>query len=158
QAGVGAPWRRTILRFQNVYGPGQSLLNPYTGVLSIFTRQLADGGELDIYEDGEIVRDFVYVDDVVDALIAARAVREEELIVNIGSGRGTSILEAAHELARIIGRPTSVARVTGDFRPGDVRYAVADVGRATVALDWRPRTDFPTGARALVKWALAEQD
>ncbi len=155
QTGADAPWRRTILRFQNVYGPGQSLLNPYTGVLSIFTNILAEGGELDIYEDGQIVRDFVYVDDVVGALLKAAEVADAELIANIGSGHPTTILEAAYELARLTGRPAAAVRISGRFRPGDIRHALADIQRAARSLDWRPSTDFATGARALVKWALS---
>ncbi|RYH01758.1 MAG: NAD-dependent epimerase/dehydratase family protein, partial [Alphaproteobacteria bacterium] len=73
QAGEGAPWSAVMLRFQNVYGPGQSLRNPYTGVLSIFARALIAGEELAIFEDGQIARDFVFVDDVVDALVRAGA-------------------------------------------------------------------------------------
>src|SRR3569833_2097837 len=115
QAGQAARWRATLLRFQNVYGPGQSLRNPYTGVLSIFARQLLAGNDLVIYEDGRIARDFVYVDDAVEALVCAgsRDVPHGS-IFDIGSGRAVTILEAARLLMKSLGRREDAYRITGD--------------------------------------------
>lgn len=100
QASVGSSWETSVLRFQNVYGPGQSLRNPYTGVLSIFCAKLAAGEDLEIFEDGQIVRDFVFVDDVVSALVAAGSpeVSVPNVPVDIGSGTSATILDVARVL------------------------------------------------------------
>lgn len=150
-----APWDTAILRLQNVYGPGQSLRNPYTGVLSIFCQQAMEGRGLGIYEDGEIYRDFVFVDDVVEAFVLATdAVQAGGRIINIGSGRKTSIREAAELILQRLGREPSVT-ITGAYRAGDIRHAVADITLADHTLGWRPRTSFEGGVAQLVDWALA---
>ncbi|WP_426959668.1 NAD-dependent epimerase/dehydratase family protein [Muricoccus radiodurans] len=159
QCAAAAGWSLAILRFQNVYGPGQSLRNPYTGVLSVFIETLLRGGDLNIYEDGEIVRDFVFVDDVVRSLVmAAEAERLDDAPINIGTGRGVSIQEVARMLARETGRdPSTCMRVTGTFRPGDVRHAVADTARARALLGWSPRVSVEEGIAALAAWARADR-
>ncbi|MBI1293207.1 NAD-dependent epimerase/dehydratase family protein [bacterium] len=143
-----------ILRLQNVYGAGQSLHNPYTGVLSIFAQQLLDGKPLNIYEDGEIVRDFVYVSDVVAAfhrLCEIAEVPDETL--DIGSGTGVTILEVARTMIAALGLEGGRITITGQFRPGDIRYAVADISAAKTALGWAPQVNLSDGIRALVEWA-----
>jgi dTDP-L-rhamnose 4-epimerase len=152
---VPAPWRSVALRLQNVYGPGQALRNPYTGVLSIFCQQAMAGQVLNIYEDGNIVRDFVFVDDVVDAFVAActsGAVLDRA--INVGTGRQITILDAAKTILRHLGRDEGGYRISGDFRPGDVRHAVADVVQAQ-ALIGEARIGFEDGAKRLVEWAAA---
>ena len=157
QAGEGAPWSAVMLRFQNVYGPGQSLRNPYTGVLSIFARQLLEGGDLAIFEDGEIARDFVYVDDVVDALVrAGSAAVGHGTIIDIGLGQAATILEVAKSLMRALGRPDDAYRITGAFRVGDIRHACADIGAAGRLLGWSPKVGVDEGLRRLAEWARAE--
>ena len=152
-----APWDHVILRLQNVYGPGQSLRNPYTGVLSIFCQQAMEGKTLNIYEDGAIDRDFVFVDDVVAAFVAACATeRAVGQIVNIGAGRRTSIADAARLILAELGLPESRHQVTGAFRAGDIRHAVADIRAAKALLDWTPRVSFEEGVKALVAWARDE--
>lgn len=143
-----------ILRLQNVYGAGQSLHNPYTGVLSIFAQQLLDEKTLDIYEDGEIVRDFVYVSDVVTAF--RRLCEIERMPVDtldIGSGMGSTILEVAQTMIAKLGLEGDRLTITGQFRPGDVRYAVADITAAQAALGWAPEISLDHGIGALVDWA-----
>ncbi len=143
-----------ILRLQNVYGAGQSLHNPYTGVLSIFAQQLMKGETLNIYEDGAIVRDFVYVSDVVSAfhrLCDIEGVPSETL--DIGSGVGSTILEVARIMASRIGLVDECVKVTGQFRPGDVRFAVADISAAKQTLGWNPKVSLSEGIGALVSWA-----
>lgn len=158
QCSAGTSFQVVILRFQNVYGPGQSLFNSYTGVLSIFARQILDGKELDIYEDGEITRDFVYVDDVVAALEAAGAAdAPPDGPVNIGAGSDATILDAAKILLRALGVPEGGYRITGHFRPGDVRYAVADTMLAKTGLGWRPKVSLEAGLGALAEWAKGER-
>ena len=157
QAGAGGPWTAATLRFQNVYGPGQSLRNPYTGVLSIFARQLLEGRDLAIFEDGRIARDFVYVDDVVDALVrAGKSPLAHGTTVDIGLGEAATILEVAKSLMRALGRPEDSFRVTGAFRVGDIRHARADIEPARRLLGWRPNVGIQQGLTQLAHWARAQ--
>lgn len=157
QALAGTGIEPVILRFQNVFGPGQSLRNPYTGVLSIFCSQILAGRELNIYEDGAIVRDFVFVSDVVDALVRGGKVPGIDATpINIGSGHPATILIAARHLLRMLGASENALRISGDFRAGDIRYAVADIARAATVLGWSPETGFEQGLAALARWSLEE--
>src|SRR6202035_1602154 len=123
----------TVLRLQNVYGVGQSLINPYTGVLSLFARLSLDGKACEIFEDGNIVRDFVYIDDVVEALgMAIDDPPEQSRVLDIGSGEPTTILAVATTLAEMTGAPSPV--VSGAFRDGDVRAASCRVDAARTSL------------------------
>ena len=151
----------TALRLQNVYGPGQSLLNPYTGILSIFSAQMLRGEPVRLFEDGLASRDFVYVDDVIDAL--AEAVRRTppggSATVDVGSGVRTTIADAAELLRRELDAPADAAVVTGEFRMGDVRHAWAapepDAPSSqpdAPVLDWRPSTPLQKGLREFVRW------
>jgi dTDP-L-rhamnose 4-epimerase len=150
-------WRTAALRLQNVYGPGQSLRNPYTGVLSIFCQQAMNGQVLNIYEDGEIFRDFVFVDDVVAAFVAAcRCDIPVEGVINVGTGQGTSIVHAARLILSELGLPSDNLRISGMFRSGDIRYAVADNTLAEKVLDWKPEVSFEEGVAKLVSWAKSE--
>lgn len=145
-----------VLRLQNVYGPGQSLRNPYTGVLMTFCNRALAGGSLVLYEDGEIVRDFVHVEDVVAALAAAGVHgRLPEGAVNIGSGVPTTIRRAAETIRDAAGSPSTVA-VGGQFRVGDVRHAVAEIRRAGEAFGFQPTVEFAEGIRRLLAW-VSEQ-
>jgi dTDP-L-rhamnose 4-epimerase len=143
-----------VLRLQNVYGPGQSMNNPYTGVLSIFARQIQEGRVLDIYEDGEIIRDFVLVDDVVEAFAMmgeAEAMPQEPL--DIGSGQGADIAGIARRMLALFGRSEEDIRITGRFRPGDIRHALADIEPAGRHLGWTPAVSLDEGLRRLVDWS-----
>lgn len=157
QGGASADWSATILRFQNVYGPGQSLRNPYTGVLSIFSQQQLSGKQLNIYEDGEISRDFVFVDDVVSALVAAgeRSIPHGE-VIDIGSGLATTILRVANTLIELYQRPSDSFHVSGDFRIGDIRHAKADIDRARRLLNWTPQVTIEQGLELLAAWCKQE--
>jgi dTDP-L-rhamnose 4-epimerase len=152
-----APWDVAILRLQNVYGPGQSLRNPYTGVLSIFCQQAMAGKTLAIYEDGEIFRDFIFVDDVVSAFVAAcRTPEAGGKVINVGSGEATSIAAAADLILENLGLPGKPV-ISGAYRAGDIRHAVADSGLAARVLGWRAEVPFCQGVADLVAWAKAEQ-
>lgn len=141
----------SILRLQNVYGPGQAVGNSYTGVLTFFARQVAAGEQVEVFEDGDIVRDFVFVDDVVSALAAAAAAPPEvSRRVDIGSGAPTTLIEVASTMCAIGSAPTP--QITGAYRLGDVRAAAADISAAQVQLDWTPTTDLATGLTALLDW------
>ena len=117
----------TALRLQNVYGPGQSLLNPYTGILSIFSVQMLRGEPVRLFEDGLASRDFVHVDDVTNALVqaAGHAPPGASSTLDVGSGVRTTIAGVAEMLRRELGASAGAAVVTGEFRMGDVRHAWA---------------------------------
>ncbi|RNM13799.1 NAD-dependent epimerase/dehydratase family protein [Nocardioides pocheonensis] len=143
----------SVLRLQNVYGPGQSPHNPYTGIVTLFHRLASRGQTLDVYEDGDIGRDFVYIDDVVSALAAciARPPSAEDLrVLDVGTGVVTTILDAARTIAGMYGAPDPV--VSGKFRDGDVRYAVADITRTRDELKWEPQWTFAAGSSTLSEW------
>lgn len=143
--------RLSVLRLQNVYGPGQSLTNSYTGIVALFGRLAREKQALEVYEDGRIVRDFVYIDDVVEALFAA--VYEPAVnprCVDIGSGVATTIHELATQMASLCAAPAPV--VVGKFRDGDVRAAQCDIGPAIKALGWRPKWALEDGLGTLLDW------
>ncbi len=143
--------RLSVLRLQNVYGPGQSLTNSYTGIVALFARLARERQALDVYEDGQIVRDFVFIDDVVSALFAAiEAPAARQRCVDIGSGVPTTIHDLARTVAAICDAPEPV--VVGKFRDGDVRAARCDIESATKELGWRPRWTLEEGLRALLDW------
>ncbi|MDE2573225.1 MAG: NAD-dependent epimerase/dehydratase family protein [bacterium] len=153
QACEAAGVQSAVLRFQNVYGPGQSLKNPYTGILSIWASQIERGSTLDVYEDGRIVRDFVYVDDVVRALLDA--VRRPDVAgetLNIGTGRATTLLDIISAFSQVLEREVPF-EITGHFRPGDIRYAFADTTRSQRVLGYACQTPLEDGLRAFVTWA-----
>ena len=111
-----------MLRLQNVYGPGQSLTNSYTGIVALFARLASEQRALEVYEDGRIVRDFVYIDDVVEALFAAiEQPAAQSRCLDIGSGVPTTIHELARQVAAICDAPEPI--VVAKFRDGDVRAA-----------------------------------
>lgn len=144
----------SILRFQNVYGPGQSPTNPYTGIINIFHRVAAAGGVIDVYEDGQIGRDFVFIDDVVRSCEKSLLdPRTETFFGDIGFGEPTTILEAAQIIARAHGAPEPV--VSGKFRDGDVRWAVADTKVMVDDLGVKPTVDFSEGSRRVGDWLRA---
>lgn len=142
------------LRLFNVYGPRQSLANPYTGVLAIFLSRLLAGESPVVYEDGRQTRDFVSVHDVVAATLTAfRSSAIDGQVVNIGSGVSRPIGETAEMLARLLGRPEIAPRITSEFRAGDVRHCTADIGRAHRLLGWAPRVGWEAGVAELIEWA-----
>jgi dTDP-L-rhamnose 4-epimerase len=143
--------RVSVLRLQNVFGPGQSVTNSYTGVLTLFARLAMQGLPIEVYEDGEINRDFVFVGDVVAALRAAvRAAPDERRLVDIGSGECSTILQLARLIAAAAG--ANEPKVSGNFRDGDVRSAWADIEAARTELGYEPATSLEEAVAALVGW------
>lgn len=137
-----------VFRLQNVYGPGQSLSNPYTGIVSFFAQQAKAGKVIPVYEDGEIVRDFVFIDDVAAALVEGTLHSDPTTDpYDIGSGEGTSIHSLARLIADIYGAPEPM--VNGAYRNGDVRHASCDITDSLAALDWRPQVMVEEGVRRL---------
>src|SRR6202012_739282 len=140
-----------VLRMQNVYGPGQSLTNASTGIVALFARLAREQRTLEVYEDGRIVRDFVFIDDVVEALFAAIEVpATQPRCLDIGSGIPTTIHELAQQIAAICDAPEPI--VVAKFRDGDVRAARCDIEPAIKELDWRPKGTLEEGMRALLDW------
>jgi len=146
---------RSVLRLQNVYGPGQSLINSYTGIVSLFSQLAEKKLEIPVYEDGGIVRDFVFIDDVVTAFESVICGSHVTGPVDVGSGVPTTLLEIATLIADYHGAPAP--RVSGEFRDGDVRYAVCVVDAAVEQIDWNPQWGLDRGLAALQVW-IAEQE
>jgi dTDP-L-rhamnose 4-epimerase len=148
----------SVLRLQNVYGPGQSLINSYTGIVSLFSQWSREGRQIPVYEDGNITRDFVFIEDVADAFVAAvsRVPVADESPFDIGSGVGTSILSAAQFIAQYYSAPAPA--VNGMFRDGDVRHASCDIERTVAELGWAPQWSVEQGLTALQVWINAQLD
>ena len=138
-------------RYQNVYGPGQSLSNPYTGILSIFSTRIKNGNGINIFEDGRETRDFVYIDDVVDATILGL---EKEgasgHAFNIGTGVATDVLTVANTLKKYYGIDVPVT-VSGNYRLGDIRHNYADISLARKILGFEPKWSFDAGIAKFVE-------
>jgi dTDP-L-rhamnose 4-epimerase len=147
----------TILRFQNVYGPGQSLSNPYTGIVSLFSQLAMRGESIPIYEDGLITRDFVYIDDIANSVAAVVTTRPQNSpsLFDVGSGVGTTIMQLATHIADFHGAPAP--HVTGAYRDGDVRHAECDITRTLASLDWQPAWSVERGIAALQEWIASQK-
>lgn len=146
----------SVLRLQNVYGPGQSLSNPYTGIVPLFARLARAGEPIPVFEDGAILRDFVHVDDVAQVLVlAVTGDAVPSAAVDIGSGEATSVLELARRVAAHYGAPPP--RITGAFRDGDVRACWADPSPASRELGWSPTVTLEAGLPHLCTWIDAQE-
>lgn len=144
-------------RYQNVYGPGQSLKNPYTGILSIFSTQIRNGNDINIFEDGNESRDFVFIEDVVNATIKgieADGIQWEAF--NVGSGQPTTVLQVAETLRSLYNSDINI-HITGNFRLGDIRHNVADLTKVKQLLKFVPTYDFKSGAEKFVRWVLTQE-
>jgi len=144
-------------RYQNVYGPGQSLSNPYTGILSIFSTRILNGNNLDIYEDGLESRDFVFIDDVVDATILG--IEKEEAngeIFNVGSGVATTVREVANSLKKFYNSEINIS-ISGKYRLGDIRHNYADLNKAKNLLGFTPKYNFQKGISEFVSWVKTQE-
>ena len=152
---VGIP--TVAFRFQNVYGPGQSLNNPYTGILSIFSTQIKNGNDINVFEDGFETRDFVFIDDVTDAIILGLTRTEGDFhALNVGSGQRTSVLRIAELLIREY-HSSSKIRVTGDYRLGDIRHNLADLGTIRDLLGYELKVIFEKGLSRFVDWVEGQE-
>jgi dTDP-L-rhamnose 4-epimerase len=141
-----------IFRFQNVYGEGQSLKNPYTGILSIFSTQLRAGKTIQIYEDGRESRDFVHVCDVARAIAAAlQSDKADGATLNVGSGKPTSIASLALLLQQRFGIKTP-PQVSGEYRAGDIRHGYADLTAIRSRLGFAPEISLEEGLTRFVQW------
>lgn len=142
------------LRFFNVFGPRQPADSDYAAVIPIFAERGLRGEPLTIYGDGAQTRDFVYVEDVAEAIFQA-ATRPAEGVLNIGTGVEIDVRTLADTIADLTGGPKSHA--FAEARPGDIRSSTADVESAAEALEWRARFSLQAGlAETLAWWQLRE--
>lgn len=142
------------LRYQNVYGPGQSLKNPYTGILAVFSNLARKSRLIEVYEDGAESRDFIYIDDVVEATL--RSVNCSQNFVgalNVGSGKATTVHEVAKEIKAYFNSASSI-KISGASRIGDIRHNIADMSLIKQQLNFAPNVDFKDGLRSFLGWTL----
>lgn len=144
----------TCLRLFNVYGPRQSLSNPYTGVLAIFLSRLLNGEQPVVYEDGQQSRDFVSVHDVVRATaLAIASPATNSQVFNIGTGIARPVAEIARTLAQLVGREDLAPNITGQFRKGDIRHCTADLARSHNLLGFTPQANWEESLREIIAWS-----
>lgn len=142
----------TALRYFNVYGPRQSLSNPYTGVAAIFSSRLKNNHPPVIYEDGLQTRDFISVYDIADAnVFCLENDKSFEKVFNLGTGKPVAIKEIAEILAKLMEKNIK-PEITGKFRSGDVRHCSADISLIKSQLGWEPKWIFEKGMEDLIKW------
>ncbi|WP_263377117.1 NAD-dependent epimerase/dehydratase family protein [Granulicella aggregans] len=144
------------LRYQNVYGPGQSLKNPYTGILAIFSNQARANRPIYIFEDGKESRDFVYVDDVVEATFrAVEALPQKPVALNVGTGVAVTVAELVDLVISYYSSGSSVT-TTGAFRDGDIRHNCANTERLQSLLGYTPTWKFTAGIQEFLGWARSQ--
>lgn len=144
-------------RYQNVYGPGQSLKNPYTGILSIFSTQIKNGNGINIFEDGKESRDFVYIDDVVDATILGLEKEEaNDEVFNVGTGVPTDVITVAESLSKNYGVEVPIT-ISGNYRLGDIRHNFADLTKINRILGFRPKFSFDEGIKRFTDWVNTQE-
>lgn len=139
-------------RYQNVYGPGQSLSNPYTGILSIFSTRIKNGNGINIFEDGLETRDFVYIDDIANATVLGLTVPGiSGHAFNIGTGIATDVLTVAKTLIKHYGIDVPLT-ISGNYRLGDIRHNFADISKARELLGFQPKWSFDKGIQQFCRW------
>lgn len=139
-------------RYQNVYGPGQSLTNPYTGILSIFSTRIKNGNDINIFEDGKETRDFVYIDDVVNATILGLENDEANgQVYNVGTGEAIDVLTVAQLLCKNYGIDINLI-ISGNYRLGDIRHNFADITKIRQQLGFEPAWTFEKGISVFTQW------
>jgi dTDP-L-rhamnose 4-epimerase len=145
------------LRYQNVFGPGQSLTNPYTGILSIFSNLIKNGRYINIFEDGKESRDFVFIDDVVDATILGLEKKEGRgEVFNVGTGQPIDVNTVADKLIENFNSETKVI-ISGNYRIGDIRHNFADLTKINALLGFVPKYSFEVGIKKFVHWVKAQK-
>lgn len=147
---IGVP--AVAFRYQNVYGPGQSLSNAYTGILSIFSTLILNEKDINIFEDGKESRDFIYIDDVVEAtLLGLENEKANNLTFNIGSGVAVNVKTVADSLLKNYSSQRKY-RITGNYRIGDIRHNLADISLAKKVLKFKPSFSFNEGIENFTNW------
>lgn len=144
-------------RYQNVYGPGQSLSNPYTGILSIFSTLIKNNKPINIFEDGKESRDFVYIDDVVRATyLGIEKAEANGQVFNVGTGKAVPVSDVAGLLVSYYHANVPL-QVSGNYRLGDIRHNYADTGKIEKLLSFKPEYDFETGLKRFTDWVNSQQ-
>lgn len=143
-------------RYQNIFGPGQSLRNPYTGILSIFSTQIRNGFPINIFEDGKESRDFVFIEDVTDVTIAGiEDTKIETAVFNVGSGVPTTVIEVADELMKNYNKKVPIT-VSGNYRVGDIRHNYADLTLVKAQLGFQTKYTFAQGLKLFCDWVMQQ--
>lgn len=144
-------------RFQNVYGPGQSLKNPYTGILSIFSTRIKNGNDLNIFEDGLETRDFVYIEDITDSIILGIENDNANFqSFNVGSGEKIDVLTVANTLKEKYKANVNI-NVSGNYRLGDIRHNLGDLTKIRSLLGYEPKVKFTEGISNFVDWVEKQE-
>jgi dTDP-L-rhamnose 4-epimerase len=144
-------------RYQNVYGAGQSLSNPYTGILSIFSTRIKNGNDINIFEDGKESRDFVYVDDVVEATILGIEKDEANYeVFNVGLGEAIDVNTVADTLVRAYNSNSKIT-ISGNYRLGDIRDNYADLTKIKSKLGFEPKVRFEEGIKRFTIWVNEQE-
>jgi dTDP-L-rhamnose 4-epimerase len=147
----------TALRFFNIYGTRQALSNPYTGVAAVFGSRMLNGNSPLIFEDGQQMRDFVSIHDIVQAnLLAMERPESDGEVINIGSGQPVTIRRVAELLATALGEAREPV-ITNKFRAGDIRHCYADISKARRLLGYEPKVTHEAGFRELAEWLSGQQ-
>lgn len=147
----------TIFRFQNVYGVGQSLKNPYTGILSIFSSLMLENKPINVFEDGLESREFINVVDIATGVInSIENERSNGETINLGSGIGTSVNEITEILKKAY-KSNSEINITGDFRLGDIAHNVADISKAESILGFKQNITLEEGLAQFCKWVQGQE-
>jgi dTDP-L-rhamnose 4-epimerase len=145
------------LRYQNVYGPGQSLSNPYTGILSIFSTLIKNGKDINIFEDGKESRDFVFIDDVVTAtILGLEKENANGQAFNVGTGEPTDVMTVANTLIKNYGADTKI-KISGNYRLGDIRHNYADLTKIKALLGFEPVYNFESGIKKFTEWVMTQK-
>ncbi len=145
------------MRYQNVYGPGQSLSNPYTGILSIFSTQIKNNNPINIFEDGKESRDFVYIDDVVNATVLGLEDDAANFnIYNVGTGVPVCVSTIANKLIELYGIDVPLI-ISGNFRLGDIRHNFADISKIKKELGYSPEYSFESGINKFASWVNSQE-
>lgn len=145
----------TLLKCFNVFGPRQSLSNPYTGVSAIFMSRVKNGNIPTIYEDGKQTRDFISIHDVVEANLIALDKKTDNQLFNVGSGNPIKISSLAEEICKLYNREPKI-EINGKYRKGDIRHCVADNSKIKL-LGWTPKVSFLQGLKEIYEWSLDQQ-
>lgn len=140
------------LIFQNVYGPGQSLKNPYTGILSIFSTRIKNGNDINIFEDGKETRDFVYIEDITDAIVLSILKDEANYqVFNVGSNELVDVYTVAETLRKKYNSNINL-NISGNYRLGDIRENMADLTKISNLLGYTPKVKFEEGISNFIDW------
>ncbi|MFL9835715.1 NAD-dependent epimerase/dehydratase family protein [Chryseobacterium terrae] len=144
-------------RYQNVYGPGQSLSNPYTGILSIFSTRIKNGNEINIFEDGKETRDFVFIEDIAHATILGLEKDEaNDNVYNVGTGIATDVVTVTNTLAKYYDLKVPI-QISGNYRLGDIRHNFADISKIKSDLGFEPQWSFEKGIETFTKWVNEQE-